>query len=255
MIELTRRDMVAGALAAGAALGLAGAARADEPSAGVDQDAYAAVEASFMAHGVDKTTEGLKHAPDYDPSAERDIVIINASNTVGGNGDTIAQAIADQIGDAAKVTRFDLRNMNINYVTQHGSLPPAQDVTSDGDSMAEVIPAIHNATGLVFIFTTLYSTIDPRTLTLISRLWQPTWSNPDWELGMQKRVAVIGTCTGSPREWLTLNVKAILDLPDVLQSVADSRVDILNGCGTPDVVATTPEYLQTARDAADWVIE
>lgn len=269
MAEMTRRNFVAGAMAAGAAMGMASIAHADEAASGetdenlhgfsgvdVDQSAYDEVEQGFFFEGLDKTTPGIKHAPDYDPSAGRNIVIFNASNTVDGNGDTLAQAVVDEIGDAATVTRFDLRNCNINYVTQHGDVPPVEDVsTTAGDSMTQIIPAIHDATGLVFIFPTTYNTIDPRTLTMISRLWQPTWSNPDWELGMQKRVAVIGTCTGSTKEWLTLNVKALLDLPDVMQSVADSRVEIINGCGSPDVCANTPENLDLARDVADWVIE
>lgn len=255
MEEVSRRDVLAGSVLAGAAA-LAVAAHPAFADTAEDHDPFAEVEAACFDYGVDKETPGIKHAPEPGADVEKSVVIINASATIGGNGDTMAQTIQDDLGDSVKVTRFDLRNYVIAPVTQHGDVPPVSDVTNmDRDAMTDlVIPAIHEATALVFLFPTIYNTIDARTLALIGRLWQPTWSNPDWELGYQKRVAVIGTCTGSSPEWLTLNVNALLTLPDVLQSVADSRIDIFPGCSSPDSVANDDEKLAVVHDVAEWVV-
>lgn len=255
MEDISRRTALKGSLAIGVAAMAAAAAPAFADDA-ADHDPFAEVAAACFDYGVDKETPGLKHAPEAPADVEKNVLIINASATIGGNGDTMAQTIQDDLGDSVKVTRFDLRNYQIAPVTQHGDVPPVEDVTNmDRDGMDLIIPAIHDATAIVFLFPTIYNTIDARTLALIGRLWQPTWSNPDWELGYQKRVAVIGTCTGSSPQWLKLNVDALLTLPDVLQSVADSRVDIFPGCGTPDSVATNEEYLGVVHDVAAWVVE
>lgn len=252
MESISRRNLIGGAAVAAAAAAVAAVpAFADE----------AATEGNVVDLGVVfdyGIPEGTRLRPAAEPSGAelKPVVVIDSSATIGGNGDTMAQTIQDDLGDSVKVTRFDLRNYQIAPVTQHGDVPPVEDVTNmDRDGMDLIIPAIHDATAIVFLFPTIYNTIDARTLALIGRLWQPTWSNPDWELGYQKRVAVIGTCTGSSPQWLKLNVDALLTLPDVLQSVADSRVDIFPGCGTPDSVATNEEYLGVVHDVAAWVVE
>lgn len=191
--------------------------------------------------------------PSGDPM--KNVLVIVASPTIGGNGDALGEAVCAELEDVANVECLHLRDLHIGQVTQHGDVPPVSDITTDHDAMDIVIPAIHKAEGIVLVCPTIYNIADPRTLTMISRLWQPTWSNADYQLGPEKRVGALLTCTGSNEEWLKLFVQSYVTLPDIECSVSDYRTEVFRACYTPSTCANDPDALERARDVARWVIE
>lgn len=249
METITRRSMLAGAAAA-AAGAFASTALADEAASDsriIDLD-------EVFDYGI---PEGTVLRPAEDPSGAelKPVVVINSSATIGGNGDTLADTVCAELEGKAEVTRFNLRNMRVEFVTQHGDVPPVDETGTDQDAMAEIIPAVHRAEAIVCICPTIYNGIDPRMLTMLSRFWQPTWNNADWQLGPMKRLGALVTCTGSKPEWLKASVESYVTLPDVSCSVSETRTEVFTMCSTPTTCAEDEEILETARDVARWVIE
>ena len=250
MESMSRRNLIGGAFAAAAATAVAAVpAFADEAS-----DANMLNLDEVFDYGI---PEGTVLRPAEDPSGAelKPVVVFDSSATVGGNGDTLADAVCAELEGKAEVTRFNLRNMQFGFVTQHGDVPPVDDTTTDQDAMAEIIPAVHRAEAIICICPTIYNGIDPRMLTVLSRFWQPTWNNADWQLGPMKRLGALITCTGSKPEWLKASVESYVTLPDVSCSVSETRTEVFTMCSTPTTCAESEEILETARDVARWVIE
>lgn len=250
MESISRRSVIGGAFATMAAAAVAVPALADEAPA----DANMINLDEMFDYGI---PEGTVLRPAEEPSGAelKPVVVIDSSATIGGNGDTLADAVCAELEGKAQVTRFNLRNMQIGFVTQHGDVAPVNAIDTDQDAMTEIIPAIHEAEAIVCICPTIYNGIDPRVLTMLSRFWQPTWNNADWQLGPMKRLGALITCTGSKPEWLKASVESYVTLPDVSCSVSETRTEVFPMCSTPTTCAETEEFLETARDVARWVIE
>lgn len=183
------------------------------------------------------------------------VTIIVSSPTVGGNGDTLAQTVADEIGDAAEVEVVYLRNLSISPLQQIGGEPPVSSITTQVDGMGTVIAALHRASVVIAVAPTYYNSIDARMMTMISRTWSPTWRNPNYEFGPKKRTGVLLTCTGAPADYLKTSVRAIFTMADLSIISPEYRAEVFSGCGTPDTCANTEEYLELARDVARWSIQ
>ena len=251
MESISRRNIIGGAAVAAAAAAVAAvAAFADEAAAEGNVIDLGAV----FDYGI---PEGTHLRPAAEPSSAelKPVVVIDSSATVGGNGDTLADTVCTELEGKAAVTRFNLRNMQIGFVTQHGDVPPVDAIDTDQDAMAEIIPAIHEAEAIICICPTIYNGIDPRLLTMLSRFWQPTWNNADWQLGPMKRLGALITCTGSSPDWLKASVESYVTLPAVECSISETRTEVFTMCSAPTTCAETEEFLETARDVARWVIE
>ncbi|MEG0505576.1 MAG: hypothetical protein RR547_13090, partial [Raoultibacter sp.] len=93
-----------------------------------------------------------------------------------------------------------------------------------------------------------------RMMQMITRTWSPCWKNPGYAYGPAKRTGVLLTCTGTKADWLKTQVRGIFTMADLSIISPEYRAEVFNGCGTPDTIAKTEEYLETTRDLARWAI-
>ena len=182
------------------------------------------------------------------------VCVLVSSATVGGNGDTLAQTVVDEIGDAADVEVVHLRNLLINPVMQIGSEPPVSSTTTVIDGMDTVIQALHRADTVIAIAPTYFNNVHGRMMDTITRTWMPCWRNDSYAYGPVKRTGVMLTCTGAPADYLKTVTRAFFTMADLSIISPEYRTEVFNGCGTPDTVANTPEFLETARSLARWAI-
>lgn len=189
-----------------------------------------------------------------EPLERHHVTVLVSSATVGGNGDTLAQTVVDEIGDQADVEVVYLRNLLINPVMQIGSEPPVSSTTTPIDGMDVVIQALHRADTVIAIAPTYFNNVHGRLMDTITRTWMPCWRNDSYEYGPVKRTGVMLTCTGCPADYLKTVTRAFFTMADLSIISPEHRTEVFNGCGTPDTVASTEEYLETARSLARWAI-
>lgn len=188
------------------------------------------------------------------PLDRHHVCVLVSSATVGGNGDTLAQTVVDEIGDAADVEVVYLRNLLINPVMQIGSEPPVSSTTTPIDGMDVVIQALHRADTVIAIAPTYFNNVHGRLMDTITRTWMPCWRNDSYQYGPVKRTGVMLTCTGCPADYLKTVTRAFFTMADLSIISPEYRTEVFNGCGTPDTVAKTDEFLETARSLARWAI-
>lgn len=271
MAELTRRDMIAGgafATAAVAAAGILGTKASTALAANERVDG----EGRNIGWCDTQVSDGLLETPfgevvdswfsyswsysaDFAPQPERDhVLIIVSSPTIGGNGDTLAATVAEEIGDAADVETIYLRDLFISPLMTLNDVPPVSQTNTQHDGMATVIAALHRANVVVGIAPTYYNNIDARMMTMLTRLWSAAWKNPDYVWGPTKRTAVMLTCTGTNADWLKTEVRGIFTMADMAILSPEYKAEVFNGCGSTTAVADNDEYLETARALARWAI-
>ena len=269
MAEITRRDAIAGGAAALAAAGVA--------MSGIGQALAAnerVTEAGFNAGWGDteltdpailETPFGevvdnwfqytWSYAAGFEGQPERDhVCVIVSSPAVGGNGDTLAQTVVDEIGDAADVEVIYLRELQISPLMTLGETLPVSQTTLMHDGMDAVIAALHRANVVIGIAPTYYNSIDYRMMNMLTRLWNSPWKDPDYVWGPTKRTAVMLTCTGTRPDWLKTSVRGIFTMADMSILSPEYKCEVFPSCGAPTTVANNDEYLETARAMARWAI-
>lgn len=271
MAELTRREMLAGsaiaaaavagvgALATNATPALASNERVSEPGFNAGWgDTEIAQETLDTPFGdlVDSWFQyGWSYTAEFEEQPERDhVCIIVSSATVDGNGDTIANTMAEEIGDAADVEIVHLRDLFISPLMTLNGVPPVSQTNTQLDGMQVVIEALHRSNIVVGVAPTYYNNIDGRMMTMLTRLWSACWTNPDYVWGPTKRTAVALTCTGTNPDYLKTCCRGIFTMADMSILSPEYKVEVFTGCGSPQTVANNDDYLETARSLARWAI-
>lgn len=188
------------------------------------------------------------------PLDRHHVCVLVSSATIGGNGDTLADVVVDEIGDQADVEVIHLRNLLINPVMQIGSEPPVSSTTTVMDGMETVIAALHRADTVIAIAPTYFNNVHGRLMDTITRTWMPCWRNDNYQYGPVKRTGVMLTCTGCPADYLKTVTRAFFTMADLSIISPEYRTEVFNGCGSPDTIANTDEFQETARSLARWAI-
>lgn len=108
--------------------------------------------------------------------------------------------------------------------------------------------------GVIAIAPTYFNNVHGRMMDAITRTWMPCWRNDSYQYGPVKRAGVMLTCTGAPADYLKTVTRAFFTMADPSIISPEYRTEVFNGCGTPDTVASTPEFLETARSLVRWAI-
>ncbi len=195
---ITRRNLVVGGAVAAAAAGIAATGQAETALAAHDRADGAGNNAGW---GDTELTDGLLDTPfgdvidnwfqyswsytaEFEPQPERDCVtILVSSSTIGGNGETLAGIVADEIGDAADVETVYLRDLMINLIMTINGQPPVEQTNGIQDGMTTVIDALKRANIVVAIAPTYYNNPDGRMMTALTCPWSACWTNPDYQWG------------------------------------------------------------------------
>ena len=124
------------------------------------------------------------YSAQFEEQPERNhVCIIVSSATVGGNGDTLASTIAEEIDDAADVETIHLRDLFISPLMSLNGVPPVSQTNTQQDGMQVVIDALHRSNIVVGVAPTYYNNIDARMMTMLTRLWSACWTNPETTFG------------------------------------------------------------------------
>ncbi|MEG0324002.1 MAG: twin-arginine translocation signal domain-containing protein, partial [Raoultibacter sp.] len=90
-------------------------------------------------------------APGPAEGEKKHVTVVVSSPTVGGNGDTLAQTVVEEIGESAEVEVVYLRNLAISPLQQFGSEPPVTSIGTQVDGMDNVIAALNRASVVIAI--------------------------------------------------------------------------------------------------------
>lgn len=269
MAEITRRDAIVGGAAALAAMGVAavGASQALASNERTDGPGFNAgwgdtelTDPSILEKPYGDVIDdwfqyGWGYEAGFEEQPERDhVCVIVSSPTVGGNGDTLAQTVVDEIGDAADVEVIHLRELQISPLMTIGAVAPVSQTSLMHDGMDAVIAALHRSNVVVAIAPTYYNSIDYRMLNMVTRLWNSPWKDPDYTWGPTKRTAVMLTCTGTKPDFLKTCCRGIFTMADMSILSPEYKCEVFPSCGAPTTVANNDEYLETARAMARWAI-
>ncbi len=280
MENMSRRDMLKGAVAAAAAVGVAGIASTYAPEIAeaipyAEEDTHGTTRndgPGFNAGWGDSTIEDYSgmsfdevidswfnydwnYSREFEEPLERHrVCILDDSASIGGNGDTLVDIVVDEIGDQADVEVIYLRNLNIGPVMQIGQEPPVLQRTTYADGLETVVEALHKADTVIAVAPTYFNNIHGRLMETITRTWSPCWKNDSYQYGPVKRTGVMLTCTGCPPDYLKTVTRAFFTMADLSIISPEYRTEVFPGCGAPDTVLNKEEYQEQARALARWAI-
>lgn len=180
------------------------------------------------------------------------ILLLNASPTVNGNGDTLVQAAAEQaVAAGARVQIVHARDKNIGFCKACYSCATT-GVCAQKDDFAGLLALAHEADGIIAAAPIYYNCMAAQMLTVIDRLCC-TFACKFYPLGPKKRVGIFLTCTGSDADEMKHHVNNILTLPSISRSIIDSRTEVFTGCASADTCRERDDYLERAREVTRWV--
>ena len=267
MAEITRRSAIAGGAVALAAAAVAGAGTALAANERLDGPGFNAgwgdteltdptILDTPYGEVIDNWFQyGWSYGAEFAEQPERDhVCVIVSSPAVGGNGDTLAETVVDEIGDAADVEVIHLRELQISPLMTIGADTPVVQTQLMHDGMDTVIAALHRSNIVIGIAPTYYNSIDYRMMNMLTRLWNSPWKDPDYQWGPTKRTAVMLTCTGTKPDFLKTCCRGIFTMADLSIISPEYKCEVFPSCGAPTTVANNDEYLETARAMARWAI-
>ena len=182
------------------------------------------------------------------------VLFLNASPTVGGNGDTlIAAAMEAATACGAEVQCVNIREKHINFCQAcYGCSQTG--VCVQQDDFRDILALIHEADAVIADAPIYYNCMAAQMITLINRLCC-TFAYRDYKLGPKKKVGVMLTCTGSEVEEMKRHVRNITVLPSVARTIRGEMIEVFTECNSNDSCSNSAEYLETARQIAKWACE
>lgn len=181
------------------------------------------------------------------------LLLITASPTVGGNGDALIAAAQEKAAETeVEITSIRLREKEIKFCKAcYGCAKTGACVQKD--DFAGILQQIHAADAILVEAPVYYNCMAAQMLTLINRLCC-TFACKNYQLGPQKRIGIMMTCTGSDVEEMKHHVHNITVLPSISRAISASRTEIFTDCTDRDTCGNTMEYLARARSLGAWVM-
>ncbi len=182
------------------------------------------------------------------------ILFITTTPTVGGNGDTLIHtAMEEAARQGTEIQQVVTRDLNIHPCKAcYGCRETG--VCVQKDDFTSVLSLLHTCDGIIAEAPIYYNCMAAQALTVINRLCC-TFACKTYQIGPQKKVGVLLTCTGSSVEEMKHHVDLILTLPSIRRSVKQFRTEVFTQCVSHTTCRDNDAYLDRARDIARWVAE
>lgn len=182
------------------------------------------------------------------------VLFITATPTVNGNGDAlVAAAMAEAQRSGAQVQLVNLREKHVNFCKAcYGCAKTG--VCVQKDDFMSILAMAHEADAIVAEAPVYYNCMAAQMMTAINRLCC-TFACKTYQLGPQKKVAFLLTCTGSEVEEMKRHVRNITTLPSISRVLTETRTEVFTNCVAKTTCAESENYLKRACAIGAWAAE
>lgn len=182
------------------------------------------------------------------------IVLMSASPTVNGNGDTLLTAAKNVFEKQnMEVETIYIRDLNLHPCKAcYGCVKTG--VCVQKDDMASLIHSLHACDGLIVESPIYYNHLSAQLHMVIDRLCC-TFACKSYKVGPKKKIGVFLTCTGSNAKDMEKHIDLLAELPSLKRSIQDIKTHVFTNCNTKETCKNSKEYLQLAKNIALWMME